>query len=254
MLPQCSHITKKRGVYYYRRRIPTSPNGEIVLSLRTRVFRVAECLADGLDREFRRLLQEVTTDDKTNLPAILRTYLKQRLDRDMWRRVETPNAPMFASPVPGKSHASVDLEWIEHELATARGELASRAYIRHYGLFASGTRDRPTKPDTPSTAPKEAVNAPRQQTASAEIPIASDAQLRHLPRFPWRFANAGPRVRGAVIMGRRSKTFTGAVVRYPLISRIEPSVKSASSTPIGAHIRPVRGRSSAPSCARRDHG
>ena len=30
--------------------------------------------------------------------------------------------------------------------------------------------------------PKEAVNAPRQQTASAEIPIASDAQLRHLPR------------------------------------------------------------------------
>src|SRR6266436_3698486 len=32
--------------------------------------------------------------------------------------------------------------------------------------------------------PKEAVNAPRQQTASAEIPIASDAQLRHLPRFP----------------------------------------------------------------------
>jgi hypothetical protein len=45
--PQCSNITKKRGVFYYRRRIPKTPNGEVVLSLRTRVFRVAECLAEG---------------------------------------------------------------------------------------------------------------------------------------------------------------------------------------------------------------
>ena len=45
MLPQCSHITKKRGVYYYRRRIPKCPNREVALSLRTRMFRVAECLA-----------------------------------------------------------------------------------------------------------------------------------------------------------------------------------------------------------------
>ncbi|WP_375143950.1 DUF6538 domain-containing protein [Bradyrhizobium sp. Ash2021] len=52
MLPQCSHITKKRGVYYYRRRVPKSPGREVVLSLRTRVFRVAECLATGLDQEF----------------------------------------------------------------------------------------------------------------------------------------------------------------------------------------------------------
>jgi hypothetical protein len=56
-----------------------------VLSLRTRVFRVAECLADGLDQEFRRLIQGVTTDDKTDVPTILRTDLKQRLDLDMWR-------------------------------------------------------------------------------------------------------------------------------------------------------------------------
>ncbi len=85
MLPRCSHITRKRGVFYYRRRIPKTPNGEVVLSLRTRVFRVAECLADGLDQEFRKLIQGVTTDDKTDLPTILRTYLKQRLDLDMWR-------------------------------------------------------------------------------------------------------------------------------------------------------------------------
>jgi transposase len=131
MLPQCSHITKKRGVYYYRRRIPQSPNCEVVLSLRTRVFRVAECLADGLDQEFRRLIQGVTTDDNTDLAAILRTYLKQRLDHDMRQRADTSHAPMFGSPMLGRSHASVDLEWIDHELAAARGELAGRAYKRH---------------------------------------------------------------------------------------------------------------------------
>ena len=29
MLPQCSHITRKRGVYYYRRRVPKPSSGEI---------------------------------------------------------------------------------------------------------------------------------------------------------------------------------------------------------------------------------
>jgi len=71
MLPQCSHITKKRGVYYYRRRVPKSPGREVALSLRTRVFRVAECLATELDEEFERLTEDVTTDDKTDLAPIL---------------------------------------------------------------------------------------------------------------------------------------------------------------------------------------
>jgi hypothetical protein len=59
--------------------MPQSPNCEVVLSLRTRVFRVAECLADGLDQEFKSLIQGVTTDDNTDLAAILRIYLKKRL-------------------------------------------------------------------------------------------------------------------------------------------------------------------------------
>jgi hypothetical protein len=68
---------------------------------------------------------------------------------------------------------------------------------------------RPSSPPLPPL-PKAAVNARRQQTASAEIPIASDAQLRHTSRgfLPWRFSDAGPRVRGAAIMGRHPKTFT----------------------------------------------
>jgi len=120
MLPQCSHITKKRGVYYYRRRIPKSPNREVALSLRTRMFRVAECLATELDQEFRRLTEDVTTDDKIDLTPILRNYLK--------RRVETPHAPVYAFPEPGRSDASVDLEWIDGQLAEARSELTGRLY------------------------------------------------------------------------------------------------------------------------------
>jgi hypothetical protein len=42
--------------------------------------------------------------------------------------------------------------------------------------------------------PRQAINAPRQQAASVQIPIASDAQLRHTFRgfLLWRFAYAGP--------------------------------------------------------------
>ena len=55
--------------------------------------------------------------------------------------------------------------------------------------------------------PKEPVNARRLQTAAAEIPIASDAPPRHTSRgfLPWRFADAGPRVRRATIMGPASE-------------------------------------------------
>jgi hypothetical protein len=47
------------------------------------MFRVAECLATELDQEFRRLTEDVTTDDKIDLTAILRNYLKEQLAFDM---------------------------------------------------------------------------------------------------------------------------------------------------------------------------
>ena len=58
--------------------------------------------------------------------------------------------------------------------------------------------------------PKQTVNEPRQQTVRAEIPIASDAKPRRNSRgfLPWRFADAGPPMRGNTIMGRHPKTFT----------------------------------------------
>jgi hypothetical protein len=58
----------------------------------------------------------------------------------------------------------------------------------------------------PRSLPKQAFNATRQQTASTEIPIASDARPLHTSRgsLPWRFAYAGPGARRATFMGPAS--------------------------------------------------
>jgi hypothetical protein len=54
--------------------------------------------------------------------------------------------------------------------------------------------------------PKQAFNATRQQIASTEIPIASDARPLHTSRgfLPWRFANASPGARRSTFMGPAS--------------------------------------------------
>ena len=64
MLPQCSHITRKRGVYYYRRRLPGDAKREITVSLRTRMFREAQWLAAKLDQEFRKVMSSVKKYEK----------------------------------------------------------------------------------------------------------------------------------------------------------------------------------------------
>ena len=59
MLPPCSqhcsgfHLTRKRNVYYWRRRLPGWPRGaEVAVSLGTRRFREAEHLAALADEAF----------------------------------------------------------------------------------------------------------------------------------------------------------------------------------------------------------
>ena len=71
---------------------------------------------------------------------------------------------------------------------------------------------------------KQAFNAPRQQTASVEIPIASDAKPRHTFRgfLPWRFAYAGPGVRRATVMGPASANLhSGGLGAYSGPSSVE---------------------------------
>src|SRR5215467_5927078 len=74
MLPQCSHVTRKRGIYYSRR-LPGHRNGEVALSLRTRFFREAQWLAARMDIEFGRIIESVKDDTKTpDIPRIAREY------------------------------------------------------------------------------------------------------------------------------------------------------------------------------------
>src|ERR1700738_16119 len=76
--------------------------------------------------------------------------------------------------------------------------------------------------------PTQAVKEPRQQPASAEIPIASDAQLRHTSRgfLPWRFADAGPR--------SARRRHHGAGIRKPSQTRKLPARATMYADPLPA--------------------
>lgn len=71
MLPHCSHITRKRGVFYYRRRFPMPLKGEVALSLRTRKFRKAEFLAAALNMRLQACVNVCMTD-YAKITAVLR--------------------------------------------------------------------------------------------------------------------------------------------------------------------------------------
>lgn len=130
MLPQCSHITKKRGVFHYRRRLSHGLSGEVTLSLRTRCFREAEWLARALDHHFSEAV--VTVQKKTTSADVsrhVRDYLTRVLDHDMWDRARSHGQPLFGAVTePGETVKSVDLNFVDLELKTAKTELANRSY------------------------------------------------------------------------------------------------------------------------------
>src|SRR5664279_5138408 len=93
--------------------------------------------------------------------------------------------------------------------------------------------------------PREAINAPRQRAASLQIPIASDAQLRHTSRgfLLWRFAYAGPTCPPRHhSWGRHPQTFTkaeklNASICFPLFTQQRTFLRTAALR----HKRPVAG-------------
>lgn len=90
--PQCSHITQKRGIYHYRRRLPGHARGEVLVSLRTRNYREAEHLAALMDWRFAETwrLAVSEADQTSQLRVILRDALRETLDDDVRRRLERP--------------------------------------------------------------------------------------------------------------------------------------------------------------------
>lgn len=126
MLPHCSHIARKRGVYYFRRRLPRPARGEIAVSLGTRCFREAQHLAELLDRGFTRIAKAHVDDSE--LQNILGAYLRARLAEDRQRYLETPSG----RPVYGTGYGEhddpidADLEALDIQLDLEREALARR--------------------------------------------------------------------------------------------------------------------------------
>jgi integrase len=141
MLPQCSHITKKRGVYYYRRRLPQPSSGELTLSLRTRSFREAEWLAARLDRAFDEVIREVKYEKPSDIQRIAHEYLRRKLDSDLQARTESPHVGVYSRSNDRGRIAEDDLEWIDGELSGARRELLERLYQHQRPLIDELAKD-----------------------------------------------------------------------------------------------------------------
>src|SRR5882672_964617 len=90
--------------------------------------------------------------------------------------------------------------------------------------------------------PRETINAPRQQAASVQIPIASDAQLRHTSRgfLLWRFAYAGPTC--------PPRHHHGAAIRKPSHKRTHALHKFLSHSITSSARLSSLGGTSMPSC------
>jgi hypothetical protein len=132
MLPQGSHITRKRGVCHYRRRLPSPYLGEVTLSLRTRHFREAEHLAGDLDAAFRRALRVVSDKGPhhADVRAVVLEYLRNALEADLaLHQRDRPGRAVYSLSVPQHvDPVDADAEIISHLLADAREALARRDY------------------------------------------------------------------------------------------------------------------------------
>ena len=96
--PHGGHITRKRGVYHYRRCLPRPHRGELTLSLATRRYREAEHRAKIGDQAFSEAWGQpkTMTAGIAEVRRIVREYLKEALERDLvWRTIKPPLQPFY---------------------------------------------------------------------------------------------------------------------------------------------------------------
>ncbi len=135
MLPQRSHkdarrVARKRGVFYFRRRLPGVDAGEVAVSLQTRNFREAEWLAAMLSREFDRMVGSMGKD-RQQIAEALRRYLSKWLEDDerAWLQAK-PGRPVYAwDAEEDEDPVAVDLAAIERDISDARQDLARRNFV-----------------------------------------------------------------------------------------------------------------------------
>jgi site-specific recombinase XerD len=124
MLPQCSHITRKRGIYYYRRRLPGATKSELALSLRTRMFPEAQWLSQRLDGAFERVLQRMAEQnkDRADIGEIAKQYLRGCLDYDLSQRQAWAAQP----PKTDRDKWFASIHFVAEELGSAKDDLVGR--------------------------------------------------------------------------------------------------------------------------------
>ena len=131
--PQGDHITQKRGVYHYRRRIPAPYSGELTLSLGTRRYREAEHRAAILDRAFDEAKMQVMgmTLGLAEVRRVVREHLRQALETDLeWRTSKRRGEPLYtlAAPDLDDSATDLDLDVLDYLISNAREALSERDF------------------------------------------------------------------------------------------------------------------------------
>ena len=181
-----SRLTRKRGVYYYRRRLPDRLGTDLALSFRTRNYREAEHLAEVLDAEFSRVVSTVSTSE--NLRSILRKYLDDVLAEDAEMRLTAPaHRSVYTNGFridADRSAVDVDEELVSLLLSEARERLALRDFksvtvnvdhvMREYGL------------------PQEQRNAVAYGVLEANVKMLEELRRRVLGEVPLIFTAEAP--------------------------------------------------------------
>jgi hypothetical protein len=168
LFPQCSHITRKRGIFHYRRRLPGEAWREVTISLCTRHFREAEHRAGLVDRAFhdalaraRQAVSEAPATEAPDLGPILRDYLRKALERDLDRRMDREaGSAVYAhwwEPGDPGTAQEADLKAIREARASMARDLAdnrpqnmaeeAEALIRRWLLSGSRVMGPITRPE-----------------------------------------------------------------------------------------------------------
>jgi len=130
MLTPRSHLAVKRGIYYYRRKLPSPHSGDIAVSLRTKGFREAQHLATLADRAFACFFK--SNPHMTDVQQLLRQHLAEALTEDRERHLATPHGrPVYAPRTDvddDTSPTDADLAMVSDWLDERREALATRDF------------------------------------------------------------------------------------------------------------------------------
>lgn len=138
MFPQCSHITRKRGIFTYRRRLPRPLTGEVTLSLNTTSFWTARAIGEALDHAFDRFFK-MQSSSTFDIKAALRNYLRNELRQLREKHLATPpERPVHATEVhyPYDRHAAREADYnaIKWKVRRLKRNLRERE-VREYDLI-----------------------------------------------------------------------------------------------------------------------